>query len=212
MKVLLCPLYPHQSDAPRCSLARVTNTHARTDPRGSQVRSLCGSFPRSGDAIHGFCAAWAPVLPFKRIHDAVPDKTQPTRARSSGRPARGQGASGATAAFTELAGAPGDPRGSSANVKHWLRAEVMADAEFDSGFSGQYCVVNMSVKLGQQRVNRSAPEHPRLLERNQLDEAVRPAGPRVREGLASTFNPKVAGSIPARPSKTQDFRQGWQRM
>ncbi len=60
--------------------------------------------------------------------------------------------------------------------------------------------------MGQQRVNKSTPRRPSVLERNWLDEAIRPVRSRAPETLASTFNPKVAGSIPARPIASERNR------
>jgi len=52
---------------------------------------------------------------------------------------------------------------------------------------------------GQQKVNKWIPRRPSTRERIWLDNAIWPAAARTHERLASTFNPKVAGSIPARP-------------
>jgi hypothetical protein len=52
---------------------------------------------------------------------------------------------------------------------------------------------------GQQKVNNAAPEHPRTSELIWLNRLFRPACPSHHKSLASTFNPKAAGSIPARP-------------
>jgi hypothetical protein len=59
--------------------------------------------------------------------------------------------------------------------------------------------------MGQQKINKTTPDHPSLRKWNRLNEAADPAAPRVRERPASTFNPKVAGSIPARPMRLQGF-------
>jgi hypothetical protein len=53
--------------------------------------------------------------------------------------------------------------------------------------------------MGQQKVNNAVPEHPKLSELIWLNGTLRPAFPSHHKRLASTFNPKVAGSIPARP-------------
>jgi hypothetical protein len=59
--------------------------------------------------------------------------------------------------------------------------------------------------MGQQKVNEAAPEHPRRSELTWLNHALRPAFPSRQKSPESTFNPKVAGSIPDRPiASSQD--------
>jgi hypothetical protein len=53
--------------------------------------------------------------------------------------------------------------------------------------------------MGQQKVNDAAPAHPSGPELIWLSDARCPASPSHHETVAPTFNPKVAGSIPARP-------------
>jgi hypothetical protein len=60
-------------------------------------------------------------------------------------------------------------------------------------------VVSADDSAGQQKVNKSIPERPSTRERICLNHAIWPAAARTQERLESTFNPKVAGSIPARP-------------
>jgi hypothetical protein len=61
--------------------------------------------------------------------------------------------------------------------------------------------------VGQQEVNKAAPEHARTRELIRLDCAHRPGFPKCHKRPASTFNPKVAGSIPARPIKSENTRE-----
>src|SRR5512133_799689 len=60
-------------------------------------------------------------------------------------------------------------------------------------------VVYTEDKMGQQNVNKAAPEHPRTCELIWLNGAFRPACPSRHKSLAPTFNSKVTGSIPVRP-------------
>jgi len=53
--------------------------------------------------------------------------------------------------------------------------------------------------MGHQKVNKAAPEDTRNRELIGLNHAVRPASSSQQKRLPATFNPKVAGSIPARP-------------
>src|SRR5262249_4900033 len=50
-----------------------------------------------------------------------------------------------------------------------------------------------------QRVNKSAPERPSPLERSRPDKAALASCPESPREAGLHFNPKVAGSIPARP-------------
>ena len=65
-------------------------------------------------------------------------------------------------------------------------------------------VVRAGDKLGQREVNTAAPEHPGTRDVIWLNRALRPACTSHHERLASTFNPKVAGSRPARPHETRE--------
>jgi hypothetical protein len=60
-------------------------------------------------------------------------------------------------------------------------------------------VVSLANAEGQQKVNNVAPERPKPSELIWLNQALRPAFARAPKRLASTFNPKVTGSIPVRP-------------
>src|SRR3954463_4764257 len=62
-------------------------------------------------------------------------------------------------------------------------------------------VVLADDKMGQQKVNKATPEHPKRRELIWLNRALQPACPSHRESLAATFNPKVTGSIPVRPMR-----------
>jgi hypothetical protein len=56
--------------------------------------------------------------------------------------------------------------------------------------------------MGQQKVNKATREHPIWSELIWLNQALRPGIPSGQESRASTLNPKVEGSIPARPMET----------
>jgi hypothetical protein len=69
------------------------------------------------------------------------------------------------------------------------------------------CVVSTDDRAGQQKVIKSIPERPSSRERMCLNHAIWPAAARTQERLKSTFNPRGAGSSPARPIRPEKIRE-----